>query len=290
MKQRILFIINPISGAGRQRTVEKLVEKKLDKTHYDYELAYTKAPKHATELSRDAAQKGFQIVAAVGGDGSVNEAGQGLIGTSTALAILPTGSGNGLARHLKIPMRLAGAMGVINRGNALIIDTASVNGHAFIGMAGVGLDAHIGWEFARFGKRGFSSYIKVFLREFPEYKALDYELEIDGKKYDRKAMLISFANGSQYGNNAAIAPGADLQDGLLDICILKQFPVYSAAALAYRLFNNKMHRSKYLETLRGKNIRIKQQQLTAHLDGEPVELGQDLSIALSPGSLKVIVP
>ncbi len=289
-KKKILFIINPISGVGRKKVIEKLVAECLDKQVYDYELSYTKAPGHATELSKEAAAKDFEVVVVVGGDGSVNESGKGLRGSNTALAILPTGSGNGLARHLKIPMKLDKAMEVINAGKVTDIDTASLNDHPFFGMAGVGLDAHIGWEFAKFGKRGFSSYIKVFLREFPKYKAQEYLLEIDGTQYTRKAVLISFANGSQYGNNATIAPQADLRDGLLDICVLKKFPAYSAAALAWRLFNNKMHKSKYLETLRGKNISVVQKHNTAHIDGEPLEAGNAIKVLVNPLSLKVIVP
>jgi len=289
LKQNILFIINPISGVGRHKVIEKLVAERLDKSLFDYELAYTNAAGHATELSAEAVRNNTDIVVAVGGDGSVNEVGKSLINTTTSMAILPAGSGNGLARHLKIPMDLEKAMEVINASHIISIDTAVLNKQAFIGMAGIGLDAHIGWEFARFGKRGFKSYVKVFFREFPRYKALDYELNIDGKSYHRNAMLISFANGSQYGNNATIAPGADLQDGVLDICILKRFPFFAVAGLAWKLFNNTMDRSKHLETLRGKNISVIQKQNTAHLDGEPIEAGREINISVNPLSLKIIV-
>ena len=112
---------------------------------------------------------------AVGGDGSVNETAKGLIGSKTAMAILPTGSGNGLARHLKIPLDLKKAMEVINRAQQTCIDSISMDNEVFVNVAGIGFDAHIGWEFAKFGKRGFSSYLKVVLREFPKYKARNYE-------------------------------------------------------------------------------------------------------------------
>lgn len=288
MRKKILFIVNPISGVGRQKVIEKLIDKKLDKTIYDFELAYTKASKHAIELSADGAKRNFDVVVAVGGDGSVNEIGRSLIGTKTAMAILPTGSGNGLARHLKIPMNLEKAMERINKGNTIAIDTVKINNEHYIGMAGVGFDAHMGWEFAQFGKRGFSSYIKVFLREYPKYKCQDYELTLDGKKINRKALLISFANGSQYGNNAAIAPQADLTDGLIDVCILKEFNLLYAPGLARKLFNNKMHTSKFLEITRAKEITVNQNSEIAHIDGEPMLLGKEIKLKVVPLSLKIV--
>jgi diacylglycerol kinase (ATP) len=290
MKKSVCFIVNPISGVGRQKVIEKLVAEKLDKSRFEHRIVYTAGPKHAIELSRQCADNGCDIVVAVGGDGSVNEAGRGLIGTNTALAIIPAGSGNGLARHLHIPVNLVKAIEVINHGNEISMDTVRMNGERFLGMAGIGFDAHIGWEFAKFGKRGFYSYIKVVMREYPKYKAQQYELEIDGKKYERHSFLISFANGSQYGNNAAICPGANLQDGLLDICILREFPLYAIPMLAYRLFNKKMHESKYIEIIRGKKVVVKQPATTAHIDGEPVEIGNVIDIEVDPLSLKVISP
>lgn len=289
MSKKILFIVNPISGVGRQKLIERLIDKKLDKTIYDFELAYTKASKHAIELSTDGAKRNFDVIVAVGGDGSVNEVGRSLIATKTALAILPTGSGNGLARHLKIPMNLEKAMERINKGNTIAIDTVKINNEYYLGMAGVGFDAHMGWEFARFGKRGFSSYIKVFLREYPKYKCQNYELTLDGKKINRNALLISFANGSQYGNNATIAPEADLTDGMIDVCILREFHLGHALFLARKLFNKKMHTSKFVETIRAKEITVKQNAETAHIDGEPVLLGKEVVLRIDPLSLRVIV-
>ncbi len=288
--KKILFVINPVSGIGRQKIAEKLIGKKLDRSRFEFEVGYTKAPRHATELARDAARRKFDIVVAIGGDGTVNEIGRGLVGTDTAMAILPAGSGNGLARHLKIPMDLGKAMQVIQGERMIRMDTATVNKEAFISIAGVGLDSHIGWEFAKFGKRGFMSYVKVFLREYPKYRPQEFELVLDGKELKRKALLISFANGSQWGNNAVIAPAADLQDGLLEVCVLKDFPLYAVPHLTYRLFNRIMHRSKYLETYRAKEITVKQHHRTAHLDGEPTEIGSELNIKVNPLSLKIITP
>lgn len=289
-KRTICFIVNPISGIGRQKVIEKLIDEELDRSLFDYEIAYTKAAKHATELAIDAANRNVDIVVAVGGDGSVNETGKGLVNSKTAMAIIPTGSGNGLARHLNIPLNLKKAMQVINAGKITTIDTIQMNEETFVNVAGVGFDAHIGWEFAKFGKRGFSSYIKVITREFPKYKAQDFELTIDGKTLTKNAYLISFANGSQWGNNAFIAPTADISDGLMDIAILRDFKFTSAIAIAYRLLKKTLHQSSFLEVIKTKEVIVKQKGIIAHVDGEPIEIGNELRIKVNPLSLKVIVP
>lgn len=290
MKKRIFFIINPISGVGRQKVIEKLIEKHLDRTLFDYEIAYTKASKHAVELAKQAVTNNCNIVVAVGGDGSVNEIAKGLVGSTTAMAIIPTGSGNGLARHLKIPLDLKKAMEVINGSKETTIDTIQLNDETFVNVAGIGFDAHIGWEFAKFGKRGLSSYMKVIMRELPKYKAQDFELIIDGKPIHQKAFLISFANGSQWGNNAYIAPLADVADGLMDIAVLKNVSFLSGIIIGYKLFRKTLHESNYLEIIKAKEVIVKQKNTIAHIDGEPIEAGNTISIKVNPLSLKVIVP
>lgn len=290
IKKRICFIVNPISGIGRQKVIEKLIDEELDRTLFDYEIAYTKAPKHAIELSKNAAANNFDIVVAVGGDGSINEIAKGLVNTTTAMAIIPTGSGNGLARHLNIPLDLKKAMQVINKGNTKLIDSIQLNNEIFVNVAGIGFDAHIGWEFAKFGKRGFASYLKIISREFLKYKAQNFELTINGKNYIKNAYLISFANGSQWGNNAYIAPTADISDGLMDIAILKDFKFFSAFSIAIHLFRKTLHTSSYLEIITTNEVIVKQNEKIAHIDGEPIEVGNTLSIKVNPLSLKVIVP
>lgn len=290
MKKKICFIVNPISGIGRQRVIEKLIDKYLNRTLFDYEIAYTKAAKHATALAKQAVVNNFNIVVAVGGDGSINEISKGLVGTNTAMAIIPTGSGNGLARHLKIPLNIKKAMDIINNANETLIDSIQFNEETFVNIAGIGFDAHIGWEFAKFGKRGFSSYLKVITREFPKYKAQDFELIVNGKTLYKNAYLISFANGSQWGNNAHIAPTADIADGFMDVAILRDFSFFNIISIAYKLFRKKLHESIHLEIIKAKEVFVKQSNTIAHIDGEPVEVGNAISIKVNPLSLRVIVP
>ncbi len=282
--------MNPISGVGRQKVIERLIDNYLDRTIFEYEIVYTKAAKHATELARQAANTNIDVVVAVGGDGSVNEISKGLIGTTTAMAIIPTGSGNGLARHLGVPLDLKKAMHVINQCKMTCIDSIQLNDETFVNVAGIGFDAHIGWEFAKFGKRGFSSYIKVIAREFPKYCAQSYTLTIDGKTVNKTAFLISFANGSQWGNNAHIAPQADVSDGIMDIAILKNLNLMNALSIVYHLFRKSLHTSSHLEIIRAKEVLVQQSQTIAHIDGKPIETGKELKIKVNPLSLKVIVP
>ena len=290
-KRKICFIINPISGVGRQKIIEKLVSDLLDTTVFEPLLVYTEGPKHATSLAKKAAQDGFEIVVSVGGDGSVNEIANGLIGTNTAMAILPTGSGNGLARHLGIPMDLKKAMLTLQKGTVQKIDSIQFNQECFVNVAGVGFDAHIGWEFSKFGKQGFSSYLKVILRELAALKKQRYELEIDGQaKVEKEAYLISFANGSQWGNNASIAPLADVKDGVLDIVLVKKFSWLLSLPFGIKLFTKKIHTSSSVETIKARQVIVKQEKNIAHIDGEPIESGQSITIKVNPLSLNVIVP
>jgi diacylglycerol kinase (ATP) len=290
LKKKICFIVNPISGVGRHKVVEKLIDQHLNRTLFDYEIVYTKAARHATELAKHAVANNFNIVVAVGGDGSVNEVARGLIGSTTVMAIMPAGSGNGFARHMKIPLDLKKAMNIINDAKEASIDTIQLNNETFINVAGVGFDAHIGWEFAKFGKRGFSSYVKVIIREFPKFKVQDYELIINGIPLHKKAFLISFANGSQWGNNAHIAPLADVADGLMDIAILKNFSFWNVISIGYKLFRKTIHLSPHLETIKTKEVVVKQTNTIAHIDGEPIEVGHSISIKVNPLSLRVIIP
>jgi YegS/Rv2252/BmrU family lipid kinase len=286
--KKILFIINPISGVGKQKVVEKLIDEHLDKNLFDYRIVYTQHAKHAITIAKQATTDNYNIVVAVGGDGSVNETAKGLVNTNTAMAIIPTGSGNGLARHLEIPLNLVDAMKLINSGKEKQIDTIELNNETFVNVAGIGFDALIGHEFAKFGKRGFSSYVKIVFRELRRYKAQDYELCIDGKTIHRRAFLISFANGTQWGNNAHIAPLADVSDGVMDIAILKSFNLVSGAVIAGRLFGKTLHLSKHLEIIKAKEVKVTQTASIAHIDGEPIESGKELDIKVNPLSLKVI--
>lgn len=286
--KKILFIINPISGVGKQRIVENLIDKVLDLQQFTYEIAYTEYAKHAIEISSEFAPK-FDVLVAVGGDGTVNEISHGLIGTNTHLAIIPTGSGNGLARSLKIPLNVEKAIENINKYNSHTIDSATINDKIFVNVAGIGFDAKISHRFASYGKRGLWSYVKLTLNEFFNYSPKKYKLIIDGRVIKKKAFLISFANSSQFGNNAYIAPKALVDDGFIDISLMKKFPLLAAPVVGFKLFDKKVDSSRYVDSFRGKHIMIRRKKaIKAHIDGEPVVFGNDIFIKVQPLSLKVL--
>lgn len=289
-KRKICFIINPISGAGKYKKVHSLIKKYLNTKYFDHQIFYTNRPKHATQLAQMAAKKKWEIVVAVGGDGTIHEVAQGLLGSSTALGIIPTGSGNGLACHFNIPTDIKEAIDVINEENDQWIDTVKINHEFYIGIAGIGFDADVSHAFSERSKRGFSSYIKVVLSELPNYQSKEYELIIDGNPLIEKAFLICFANSKQYGNNAFIAPHAKIDDGLLDVVILKAFPKHAAPKLIADLFNGRIEDSRYTTVIRCQEVIVKKPLHYLHLDGEPKQFDEDVYIRILPSSLKICIP
>ncbi len=291
MKKKIRYIINPKSGTKSKVDIKALINEVTDAHSVDIDVCLTQAPKHATELANEAAEKKYDIVVAVGGDGSANETAKGLVGSTTALGIIPTGSGNGMARHLKIPMDPFDAIGIINRSNPIKIDTFSVNGEFCLGTFGVGFDGHIAHLFAQSKVRGYATYVKLVLSEFYKYKPIVFNLNVDGNEYSRACFLLTFANSSQFGNNAVIAPFADIQDGILEVSMMKKFPAYAAPHLIYRLMHNIIYKSRYFEMDKGRDITVKNvNSIRGHIDGEPVTFHDDLKIRVLPASLLVIVP
>ncbi len=290
MRKNLLFVINPISGGKAKRHVPDLIDAELDHEQYDYDIAHTDDVDHARKLSKSAAYLGYDSVIAVGGDGTVNEVARGMIGQPASLGIIPFGSGNGLARFMGIPIDAKKAIQMLNKSTIETIDSATFNDLPFFNMAGIGFDAHISMLFANLTNRGFSGYIKTTLQELSSYKPKEYRITIDGKTYERSAFMISIANSSQYGNDAHIAPHADIKDGLLDVCIVKRFPLYSFPLLAYRLMSKSAHKSDYVEIIKGKNIVIEREEAGAiHLDGEPREMGKELHINIHPLSVNILV-
>ena len=290
-RKKVLFIINPISGVGKQKIVEKAIERYLDKSALDYEIAYSQYHKHAIEVSLEAANNGFHAVIAVGGDGSVNEVGQSLINTNTALGIIPAGSGNGLAHFLGIPFNVAKSIRVINKFKTEKVDTATINDYKFISIAGVGFDALIAKNFQQSKKRGFWPYAKLVAKDIFFFKPNRFKMYIDGKIIKRRAVLISFANSNQWGFNACIAPSASMTDGLLDVCILRRIPTLTIPFLAILLFLRLIDQTMYLEVIKASEIKIIQRiNYMTQIDGEPLKLSKELIIKVHPASLNIIIP
>ncbi len=290
-KKRILFIVNPISGVGRQKKVERAVESLLDKDKFDYHIAYTSYAHQATAISLAAVLRGFDIVVAVGGDGSINDCVKGLVSTGVTLAIIPTGSGNGLARCLNIPLSVEDAITTINKCKTLEIDTIKLNDTVYASIAGVGFDALIAKEFRKTHTRGFQPYLRLVVQNYLQYRQQNYSITIDGKNIDTQALFISFANSNQFGFNVEIAPNASLNDGLIDVIIVKKPPLPMLPWLAQSLFFRHFNRSMYVEVYQAKSVVVHTNKtLGVNLDGEYVEFDTDMEFTLLPKSLKVLIP
>lgn len=287
--QRIVFVINPISGGRKKDGFEDRAKGQFAKTDVELAFAYTGHPGHAHDLARDAVGRGVDVVVAVGGDGTINEVASALYGTEVALGIIPEGSGNGLALYLGIPLNERAALRRLSKFETTTIDTGLIEGLPFFNMAGIGFDAKVSDRFANEKFRGPLGYLRTILTEIGKYKTKTYQLEIDGVRYEREAFMISVANSPQYGNNAYIAPNASITDGVLDVCVIHKFPLYSLPVMLFHLFAKTADQSEYLEIISGKAIVIEREdEGPVHVDGEPKELGKRLTIMIHPVSLHVI--
>lgn len=274
---KIVFIINPVSGTERKEHIVTLIHETLKLSGIHYDIAYTTFAGHATELTKQAIAQKYDVVVAVGGDGTINEIAQALIKTKTALAIIPQGSGNGLARHLGIPLDTKEAIKRLLEPEKMLIDAALANGNHFFCTSGIGFDAHVSASFAARTFRGLGGYAYFTIKELFSYQPLIYTLEFDGQVIEREAFLIAFANATQYGNNAYIAPQADIQDGKLDICIVKSFPKFQSLKLAYQVFNRTLPQNQYVETYKTDKVKITfNKPIPAHIDGESKGLGTSI--------------
>ncbi len=290
-KKKITFIVNPISGTHGKQAILDLIEKKLDLTKYEYTVCRTEYAGHASEIARKASEEGCDIVVAIGGDGTINEIGRSLVHTNTALGIIPCGSGNGLARHLHIPMDAKGAIDTLNKGFQTTIDYGIIDGHLFFCTCGVGFDAFVSLKFADSGKRGLLTYLENTLHESLTYRPETYEIENSEGTVKYKAFLIACANASQYGNNAYIAPQASLTDGLMNITILEPFTVLDVPALSFQLFNKTIDQNSRIKTMTDKKIIIhRSKEGVFHFDGDPMIGGKDLEVEIKPKGLHIITP
>lgn len=289
MRKKLLFIINPISGGKSKRNFEQQAKLYLNHDLFDAQYRFTERPNHGAELAAEAVNGNYDVVVAVGGDGTVNEIAKALVNTSVVLGIVPEGSGNGLARFLEIPSGVKEAIVILNRFQVRAIDSGVLNGHFFFNMAGIGFDAVISNRFDKESIRGPYGYMKTVFSEITNYKSQVYDFIIDGKKFKREAFMISLANSSQYGNNAYVSPNASVWDGLLDVCIVKPFPLYLFPKMLFHLFNKTADKSEYIDIIKGKEIFINRAVGgDVHVDGQPISLGKNLEITVHPKSLQVI--
>ena len=286
--KKILFIINTILERETGMKISGVVESEIEREKYEPVFEYSGYPGHATEIAKTNLDQ-YQTMVAVGGDGTLNEIGRVLLQTSKVLGIIPIGSGNGLARSLKIPLKVAKAVRVINEGSIRTIDTGTMNDRIFIHMAGLGFAADVAKNYCQSGKHGLGVYARYFINTFIKYRATEYMVRVNGKEINKRYFLIDFANVSQWGYNAHICPKADPSDGKLNVCLLSGFPKILIPCLVTRLFAGTMHRSPFMQihSMTEAEV-IGPGETWGHIDGDPVLFHNNIQVKVLPSSLKVI--
>lgn len=287
----VLFIINRYSGTKYRDELQEKIAAHGNSKNIACIIQFTERPGHATELAKQAIEKKYRMVFAVGGDGTVNEVAKGLLHSNIPLGIIPVGSGNGLARHLQIPLNIDRALHLINLEKTMVIDTFTINGRFSTNVSGIGFDGHIAGLFGQNGKRGLFNYVKLVVSQFSKFKEFEYELIINKEESRNKAFIISCANSSQFGNNAIIAPYASLSDQELDICFVKKMSLIPALSFVIQLFRGTIHKSKHVRIKKANEFELKTQfPIPYHVDGEAAGSSSHFIIKINPASLSVAIP
>ena len=287
-----LFIINPISGTAQKENLPDLIYRTLKMDKSRIKIVLTRYAGHGREIAAEAVKNGIPRVISVGGDGTMNEIASALVNTNTALGIIPMGSGNGLARHLKIPLKTEKAIAMLNNASARIIDSGNINGMPFFCTAGIGLDAHVGKAFDELPTRGLKTYALAAYHKVREFKGEELILQVDDKKELRgKYLLTTFANSNQFGNNAYIAPSASLNDERLNLVLMKPVGLLKAASKFYKLFTKKLEYDKDVDQTTFRSLTItRAHEGPAHIDGDPIMLGKTIHVKTIEASLRVLIP
>lgn len=287
--KNIAFIVNPISGTKTKNRVTKLIRELLDLQRFSPTVVVTEYAGHATQLAHQFALEGYYAVIAVGGDGTVNEVASGLIGSETALGIIPNGSGNGFARHLDISTRMNRAIEMLNSSEVIRVDYGMVNEIPFFSTCGIGFDAVVAQDFAE-SSRGFKGYVQSIFKDIFQYKPETYHLQGEGIDMSTTAFLVNFANAGQWGYDAYIAPKASVQDGLLDVAIVSEFSLMEAPGMAMRLFAKNIDENLNMNTIRTKELVLtRNSEGAVHIDGTPTIMPASLHVRIVEDGLRVLV-
>ncbi len=265
MDKRYLFINNPISGGGKQDFTK--VFNAFEENFPSHRIINTTHIGHAKELANQY-QHEYDIIVAVGGDGTINEIASVLLNSNTELGIIPNGSANGLAFHLGLPMTVDKAVLYLLDSTAKPIDVIEANNSIFLNVAGVGFDGHINVLFNQTKLRGLWSYAKLIFTEYIKYKPFNYKIDISGSSYQGKAFFIVYENSTQYGHNFHIAPNAKVNDGIMHITIVTKPPFILMPFLIRTVFKGKALDSKYCTELTCSKMTLSFNNEAMHLDGE----------------------
>jgi len=289
--EKITAIINPVSGTASKKHIPNLLDQYIPSDRFEKQLFFTEYRGHAFELACRAVKDKADTVIAVGGDGTINEVARALVESSSVLGIVPMGSGNGLARDLAIPLDSRRALEVIVERKIKTIDYCKANNRIFFCTCGVGFDASVSERFDKRKRRGPLSYMRSVVAEYLQFKPDTYDIVFENEVLTRKAFLVTCANISQWGNNAYIAPQADMNDGMMDIAILSPFSPLDIGHLIIQMFTKQITKNRKLQYYRSKKFAMRRAKPgIVHIDGEPVYMDKTISLEVFPNGLNVIVP
>jgi YegS/Rv2252/BmrU family lipid kinase len=290
---RATVVINPIAGPGRSRTLDAcaaLAQQSLGRAGFEVSICITTAPEDAQRFSEAAVAAGHKLVVAWGGDGTVNGVGAALAGTDVPMAIIPGGSGNGLARDLGVPLDAKAAFETAANGATRAIDAGDLNGSLFFNVAGIGLDANIARRMAAPGaRRGLLGYVIATFSELPSYAARTYTLTAaTAPAVSTAALFIALANSRQYGNGAQIAPHARLDDGELDVVVVKPQSLFRIASRIPAFFSGSLEPDATLLMQTAAEVDISSDHdIAFHVDGEPRNGSTTVKLRTRPRTLLV---
>lgn len=288
-RKEVYVIINPVSGTRSKKDIPRYFSA-LDATRFNVRLLYTEYAGHATEIAKEAVANKADYVIAVGGDGTINETAKALIHSNTALGIVPLGSGNGLARSLSIPLNIAKAIDVIRAGITRPIDYGTINGHVFLCTCGVGFDAEVSENVSNQSKRGRLMYARTMIDTFRRLKPERYTVVTPSATFETDAFLITCANAPQYGNNAYIAPNAKMDDGQMNIVILKPLSVFDLPALVIQMFTKNIGKNRKMTEIIAPEVTIlRENEGVIHLDGDARHAGKEINVRIIRSGLNVLV-
>lgn len=290
-KAKVCVIINPVSGTESKKNIPEEIAAALDPKIFDVIIRITGYGGHATEITREAVKNGYDYIIAAGGDGTVNEVAKAMVNTKVTLGIIPFGSGNGLARELGIPMDSEKAIDIILNAHTRTIDYGVANEHIFFCTCGFGFDAFISDKFANEKMRGPLGYVRNVLESVVDFKSEEYEIISDEGTLRERAFVLTCANASQYGNDVFIAPNADMEDGKMNVSLLKPLTALEMPQTTLQLFTKNIDKNSKMISLLTSKLHIKRAKKgMMHVDGEPIETGSEIDVHIVPKGLKVFAP
>jgi diacylglycerol kinase (ATP) len=282
------IIINPFSGKRQAPRVRRQAERIAADLGVALSVKTIRGPGHGVDLARAAVSEGAERVLCAGGDGSLNAVAAGLLGTAVPLGIVPMGSGNGYARSLGLPQETEEALRVAFTGTLRPMDVGFLNEQHFLGTAGIGFDARVADRFERAKRRGMVGYLRIILKEIARARTIHVQVTANGQTIEADVLMLVFCNTREFGNGARISPASCPDDGVAELKLVSKPPLRSLPLAFLGLYTNRSDRLRYIRSIRTTEALVAQDGRIAHLDGEPVPIGQRVRFRLAPRHLLVV--